>query len=49
METKRISGMVDIPHHVKRINVTTEALPGDMGNRGFEVLDAYATLDGGSN
>ena len=49
METKRISGMVDIPHHVKRINLTTEALPGDMENRGFKALAAHATLDGGSN
>ena len=29
LQTKRISGMVDIPHHMKRINVSTKAMPSD--------------------
>ena len=41
--------MVNIPYHVKRINVTTEAVPGDLENKGYEAIDAYATLKGGSN
>ena len=29
LQTKRILGMVNIPHHMKRINVSTEAMPSD--------------------
>ena len=36
-------------HLTLRINVSTEAVPGDHKEKGFEALDAYATLEGGSN
>ena len=45
--TKKVLGLVDIAHHVKRINVSTEVVPGDCEEKGFEALDAYATLEGG--
>ena len=34
---------------MKKVNVTTEVIPGDIENRGTEAGDAYATLNGGSN
>ena len=34
---------------MKRINVTTEVVPGDLENKGYEAIDTYATLEGGSN
>ena len=42
-------GVVNIPYHIKRINVTTEAVPGDLENKGYKAIDAYTTLEGGSN
>ena len=47
LQTKRILGVVNIPHHMKRINVSTEAVPSDSDKQGFEAIDAYATLEGG--
>ena len=35
---KTVSGLVNIPNHVKRVNVTTEAIPGDIENRGRRCL-----------
>ena len=49
MQTRKILGVVDIQHHIKRIYVTTEAVPSDLNKRGFEAIDAYAVLNGGSN
>ena len=46
---RKILGVVDISYHIKRINVTTEAVPVDLENKGYEAIDAYATLKGGSN
>ena len=47
LQTKRILGVVDIPHHMKRINVSTKAVPSDSNKQGFEAIDAYTTLEGG--
>ena len=49
MQMRKILGMVNVPYYIKRINVTTEAVPGDLENKGYEAIDAYATLKGGSN
>ena len=46
--TKKVSGLVNIAHHIKRINVSTKAVPGDHEEKGFEDLDTYATLEGGA-
>ena len=45
--TKKVAGLVDIAHHIKRINMSTEAVPGDHKEKGFGALDAYTTLEGG--
>ena len=49
MQTQKISGVVNIPYHVKRLNITTKAVPGDVDEKGFEAINEYATLEVGSN
>ena len=49
LQVQKVLGLVNIPNHVKRVNVTTEAILGNIENRGIEAGDAYATLNGGSN
>ena len=47
LQAQKVSGLVYIPNHVMRVNVTTEVIPGNIENRGIEAGNAYATLNGG--
>ena len=49
LQAQKVLGLVNISNHVKRVNITTEAILGDTENRGIEAGNAYATLNRGSN
>ena len=49
LQVSKLSGTVKMPVQARRLNVTTEGLPGQQESNGIETLETYATIQGGNN
>ena len=49
LQVSKLSGTVKMPVQARRLNVTTEGLPGQQESKGIETLETYATIQGGNN
>ena len=49
LQVSKLSGTVKMPVQARRLNITTEGLPGQQESKGIETLETYATIQGGNN
>ena len=49
LQVSKLAGRVKMPVQARRLNVTTEGLPGQQESKGIETLETYATIQGGNN